>query len=148
MCLFPSSHMETQSLTFHGFCPAGFESHHDVQAGLEHLLFLPQPPIRWQFRVHTAPAWCLPLWTSHRPSWAFLRRTKTAKQNRQNTHIQDYQTVQSLLINNREKSCLKMWIYTHKTVMISPIWNQTWFLLLSYLVFVQKNLSKSEPEFR
>ena len=59
--------METQSLTFHkrsikegftglGYCPAGFESHHDVQAGFEHLLFLPQPPTRRQFRASTALA--------------------------------------------------------------------------------------------
>lgn len=39
------------------FFPAGFESHHDVQAGPEHLLFLPWSPTCWQFRVSIVPAY-------------------------------------------------------------------------------------------
>lgn len=38
------------------FFPTGFEPL-DVQAGPEHLLFLPWPPTRWQFRVSIVPAY-------------------------------------------------------------------------------------------
>lgn len=97
----------------HFFFPAGFESHHDVQAGPEHLIFLPWPPTSWQYRVSITSSYVFfPLWTSHRPSWSFLSRIKKSKAKQTKPkHLRlsncPKPSYKQQVSSPREKSCLK-----------------------------------------
>lgn len=91
---------------------------------------------------------------SSRPAWALQRNT--AQRQKILTQVSNLDLTLHRAVESecglffsfpREKSCLKMYIYTHKTVMVSlPCKTKPRFCF--YLVSCPENLSKSEPEFR
>lgn len=121
------------------FFSCWFESPRDVQSGPEHLLFLAWPPTHWQYRVSIIAAYV----SSHSelataqlglPEKDWHSKAELTKPKHSRLSKCPKPSYKQQVSSPREKSCLKMWTYTHRT----PMWNQTWFLLLSYLVFVQE----------